>query len=236
VALSAAEARRQRKQLAKEIAADLREKDRVRLADLRLRIRDVKRLRREALKSARERCRVDRLAWHQRAKDLRRRARQVIRDRIAREKQEARNACRQRKAEIRAAAMSATDRARAELLAERRMQREMASAEHRLHRQEKRTTAAERRQESDDEVRANIDPELVPLFDRVRRSIRGSAHQSRTEAFLHYAEENPGEVIDAQEREAIRELTRLQREERDVRRQLKKTRAYEHEALSAVPF
>lgn len=236
MALSAAEARRQRKQLAKEIAADLRAKDRSRLRDLRGLIQHVKALRKQALANAREKCREDRKAWKERAKELRRRARQVLRDRIAREKAEARAVCKKAKADVRASAKSATERAKADLRAERQMQREIAAAEGRLRKQEQRTTATERRAESDDEVRNNIDPELRPLFDRVRRSIKGSARQSRTEAFLHYAEENPAEVIDAQEREAIQEISRLQREERDLRRHLKKTRAYERQALEAVPF
>jgi hypothetical protein len=49
------------------------------------------------------------------------------------------------------------------------------------------------RAETDQEVRDNIPPALVELFDRMRGSIRGSARQSRTEAFLEYVEEHPGE-------------------------------------------
>jgi hypothetical protein len=59
------------------------------------------------------------------------------------------------------------------------------------------TSAAERRGESDDEVRANIPPELATLFERVRRQIRGSSRKSRTEEFLEYAEAHPGEAVEA---------------------------------------
>jgi hypothetical protein len=52
---------------------------------------------------------------------------------------------------------------------------------------------AVRRSESDDEVRANLPADLVPLLERVKRSIKAGPRQSRTEAFLEYAEEHPGE-------------------------------------------
>lgn len=51
--------------------------------------------------------------------------------------------------------------------------------------------------ESDEDVRGNISPSLVPLFDRVRSGIRASARQSRTEAFLQYVEDHPHEVNEA---------------------------------------
>jgi len=51
--------------------------------------------------------------------------------------------------------------------------------------------------ESDDAVRANIPPEFVPLWEKIKGSIRGDARRSRTEAFLHYVEEHPDEVYAA---------------------------------------
>jgi septation ring formation regulator EzrA len=55
---------------------------------------------------------------------------------------------------------------------------------------------AEAKRESDDEVRQGIPPELVPIFDTVRRSIKGTPRLSRTEAFLHWADEHENEVIE----------------------------------------
>jgi hypothetical protein len=52
-------------------------------------------------------------------------------------------------------------------------------------------TRIERQAESDDEVRGNVRPELVALFERVMRSIKASPRTSRTEASLHYAEKHP---------------------------------------------
>ncbi len=70
-------------------------------------------------------------------------------------------------------------------------------------------TRIERQAESDDEVRSNIPPELVALFEHVKRGIKASPCMSRTEAFLHYAEENPDDVLVATEDKTdalIREL------------------------------
>jgi hypothetical protein len=54
--------------------------------------------------------------------------------------------------------------------------------------------ARERADESDDEVRANLPPEFLGLFERLKRSIKGSSRKSRTEAFLEYVEAHPDEA------------------------------------------
>jgi len=74
-----------------------------------------------------------------------------------------------------------------------------------------RSSAAERRAESDHEVVVNIPENLIPLWETVRRQIKGSARISRTEEFLRYVEEHPGEVFAAQEREVERHLQAEQR-------------------------
>ncbi len=56
--------------------------------------------------------------------------------------------------------------------------------------------------ESDDEVRQNIPEHLIPLFERVRPGIKKCAGKSRTEVFLEYVEEHPGEEIEAVDRTA----------------------------------
>jgi len=72
-----------------------------------------------------------------------------------------------------------------------------------------RSTATERRQESDDEVRSNLKPEMVPVFNAVRRHIKGNTRKSRTEAFYEWAEENPEEMFALLTHETDRELSRL---------------------------
>lgn len=59
-----------------------------------------------------------------------------------------------------------------------------------------------RSSESDDEVRQNIPEHLIPLFNRLRPGLKKCAGKSRTEAFLQYVEEHPGEDIESVERVA----------------------------------
>lgn len=49
-------------------------------------------------------------------------------------------------------------------------------------------------QESDDEVRQNITPELLGVWERVKPVIKGTPRISRTEAFLQYVHDNEDEV------------------------------------------
>lgn len=93
----------------------------------------------------------------------------------------------------------------------------------------------ERQQESDDAVRGNIPPELVSLFERVKRHIRGGAHMSRTEAFLHYAEEHPGEVLVALEDKTEAMIRDLERRERVADKAARK-RVTRAELDALVPF
>lgn len=54
-------------------------------------------------------------------------------------------------------------------------------------------------QESDSAVEAEIlgmTPELLPVWNKVKRQIKGTAHKSRAEAFFQYAEENAEDVQD----------------------------------------
>lgn len=51
------------------------------------------------------------------------------------------------------------------------------------------------RPESDEEVRNNIPPELVPTWEVEKRGIRGNARKSRTEEFLEWVEQHPSEIV-----------------------------------------
>lgn len=101
--------------------------------------------------------------------------------------------------------------------------------------------------ESDDTVRADLErhhPELVPIFNRHRERFKKSAKMSRTEAVLHWAHDNPGEVMaltshqaEIDVRRAIREHEQTEREANRERAKLgKATRRSRREAASAVPF
>jgi hypothetical protein len=128
-------------------------------------------------------------------------------------------------------------RARAELVAERKYRRDLARIEcanRQRYKETRRATRAERQGESDDEVRGSIPPELLPLWERVRRSIRGSSRMSRTEAFLHYAEEHPEEVLTVIEDKTEAIVRELERQEREASRALR--RRVPREEFADVPF
>lgn len=72
-------------------------------------------------------------------------------------------------------------------------------------------SAAMRASESDDEVRQNISVALLPLFNRIRTQIKGTRLQSRTEAFLSYVADHPGEEIEAVDRVAEWKLKQVLR-------------------------
>jgi hypothetical protein len=62
--------------------------------------------------------------------------------------------------------------------------------------------------ERDERVVTGIDPELVPLFLKIRRGLRGSPSERR-EKLLEYAHENPDEAMAAVQEETERELARM---------------------------
>ena len=211
-----------------------------RSADELQRARELVALRRDAMREAVRECQAGRRAAKERSQELRRETMQSVREGIERAKLAAREACRLRKTGTRDRGRHRVAHAKEALHEEKRFQRDVRRAEGRGRRREaSRTTAVERRQESDDEVRRNLNPEHVALFDQVRRSIKGSPYQSRTEAFLQWAEENPGAVVQAQEELAERELRKLLREqERVARHEMKRTRLPKAtpEELAAIPF
>jgi len=165
--------------------------------------------------------------------------RAILRQEIERERAEAQAACKARKAEARAAGISAAEQAEEEFRAERQLQRELRRIEGRMRAREKgTTTAAERRQESDDEVIGNIPREWVALFERVKRSIKGSPHRSRTEEFIEWVESHPQDLVEAQEELSRREIAKLLREERALAQAMRSPRRYKPtaEELASIPF
>lgn len=150
---------------------------------------------------------------------------------------EARARCNARKQRVERLARTERQRIRRKLEEEERFQREMLRAEGKARKASaKRRTATEQRQESDDEVRANLPTELVPVFDRFRRQFRGTAHKSRTEAFLQWVEENPGEVVAVQQAAADAELARLIAEHERMERAEARRRKKKRRNGNDVPF
>ena len=216
--ISPRQAKRDRAALLKALHRDQRRAFLARLKKLREEEAAAKLERREALARARARCVTLAEEANAAAKEAYRHAlelakaaklatRNVARDQCAIGKQHARDEGAHR--------IAAAKRERDE---ERRFAAELVRLERGAKESEKERKSArrgERRAESDDEVRSNLEPELVPLFERVKKTIRGSDRMTRTEAFRQYAEENPGEVYAAQEAEAEKAL---RRDVRKVRR------------------
>jgi hypothetical protein len=181
-----AQAAADRRQLMREINRDHRRKAKETIASLRGQLREARQRRKLAIRDAKERCRAERIAARDRARALRLRVLEELREAMRAERGGARQACAVRLGEARSI-KDDVQRSRAELLAERKYQadlRRVERANRQRRREAPRVTRIERQGESDDEVRANLPPELVSLFERVKRGIKASPRMSRTEALL----------------------------------------------------
>lgn len=221
----------------KEIAREHRRQQKEHLRALKRAIVDARAAHTQSLRHAKESCRAARLDARRRASELRARLLLELRVAVAAERQAARSSC----ASMRSDAKEHKEkhlRARAELAAERLFRRQMRQIE-RSNRERRREIvragARVRESESDDEVRGNIPPELVALFERVKGRIRGGDRRTRTEAFLHYAEENPREVLASIEDESEAQLRDLQRQALAAEKALKRPLSRAH-LDTEVPF
>lgn len=223
--LTPAQGKAQRRELMKSIANAERERQRAELADLRRQVREARAERARALVEARHACRDGRQQTRERIKAERARLIAEMRQRFKEERAQARSVCDQGLASARELA-GAHERARAKLKAEKVFRADMRRIESQ-NRDRKRELArprprGEKASESDDQVRGNIPPELHALFSRVGRSIKGTDRMTRTEAFLHYAEEHPHEVLASIEHESEANLAALEQKERNAYRALHK--------------
>ena len=209
------------KALARERAAWVRERAKRELERLRVAIGKARARRLAALAKARATCRAARLRVRDAVRAYRSEEFTRINAEVRRMRNAARAQCQARKHRITAAGARTVERRRRELAAEARLQRQIESADRRARRQ--RTTYKERSQESDDAVRSNLPRELVGVFNRVAKHIKGSRHRTRTEAFLEWAEEHPEDILEYQGDETEREVARLIAERNDYERQLRKT-------------
>lgn len=237
---------RQRARVASETRAYLRERDRLDIADRKRAVEAAELRQREAMRRVVERCKQNRCRVRKHVKRYRQEERERINREVAEMREQARRVCELRKQTVRKAGGSVRAQKQAELDAERRLQHELSrTAKHAEKLQAKyKRTAREAQAESDDQVRQNIDPELLAVFEAVKKNMRGDAHRSRTEAFLEYVEENPGDVIALQQETANVEVQRLLAEQSKLEREASKrrkrdyqpTRAEIAEYLTEVPF
>jgi hypothetical protein len=196
--MTPAEGRAQRKALMREIARDMKRQQKGELARLRSELREAYGQKRGALRAARLRCRQARREVRRRLAELSLRVLAELKETTAREKAEALATCRAGLDEARGL-VERHKGARLKLVAERKYRAEMRRIESghrdRMKERARGISKAERRGESDDEVRQNIPPEWLGLFERIRGAIRGSGKKTRTEAFFQYVEEHPDEVL-----------------------------------------
>lgn len=240
----AARGRRDRAAILRDIEHDLRRKAKAKLRALNIDVQTAKLRHDNALKEVAVRCRTERLAVNDRAAMRRLIVLDQLRDAIRKEREAARSTCSIAKQKAHEGSIGAVEKARAAYAAEQKYQLDLKEIEqgNRSRRRERapRASAKERRSESDDEVLANIPAEYAPLWERVKRSIKADAHQSRTEAFLKYAEEHPREVLEAADDESERALHALIREreqtERRATERRPKRRRYTAAELADVPF
>ncbi len=232
---SARESKRDRTELHRAIALDLRTKARAKLRDLKERAREATRERRRMKASAASACAEGRRA----AKD--RRAFALAELAAAKnDRKAARGACAARTGQAKEA-LGAVRLARSDFRTEKAYQAELRRIE-RGNRQTLKERAAsraptkkERRGESDGAVLANIPSEFVPLWERVKSKIGASDRQSRTEAFLAYAHDHEREVIAALEDDGDRTMRDLLRE-RDAAQSFVRKSRYTEADLEEAPF
>lgn len=242
--MTAQQAKVARAQLAKELRSDLRKKDKVQLAKLREAIAAAKAAKRERMREVTSMCKSERARLKVRAAELRAQLRETLRA----EREAAKDTCSTNRTSTRKASDIEIEGARRALSSERHEQRVIARVDAPKRNPRGKANpraAAERRQESDDEVRHNLDPQLVPVFDKVRRGISGSARRSRTEAFLEWVHDHPYMVWEILEAKAADDLKRLEREEAKLAREMRNKGRYAsrntarmaaHLAEDAIPF
>ncbi len=190
-----------------------RKQARAKLVELRGQLREARSRRTGALLDAKERCRAERLAARERARALRLRVIAELREAMHAERAGARATCAERLRQARAI-KDEIARTRAVLDAERRLQRDLRQADRADRQRRREAPGLAPRGESDDDVLGRIPSELVPLFERVKRSIKPAPRGSRTEAFLKYAETHPEEVLAATDDPSDVAVCALEREHR----------------------
>lgn len=193
-----------KRKLRKEIERDRRAKQRLRVAELRAQIKLAQLARRNRTGEIRTQC--------------------------ARARVKLREQCALRAARAKVEGTEEIKRRRSDLQEEKHTERLLRSADRRVLKGTVRSTKSEKRQESDDEVRQNLPSNLVAAFNRFKKHMRVSSRMSRTEAFLHWAEENPEEIYQMQNEQAEKDIKKMVREHNRAARSIGRAQ------LAEVPF
>lgn len=233
--MSVAEERRFKAANLRELHRQQKAAARRTVSELREALRHARAHRRDVVRSLPGKLRAHRLMAREQHAALKARLIRNMRLELAERRARARATLDAERAQARAAS-DAVSAARMKLEAERKFQAEMRriEADNRNAKRAERAIRSGRHHalsQSDDTVRGNIPPELVPLWERVKGRIKGSDRKSRTEAFLQYAEEHPGEVfavIDTRTDALIAELEKDHRRATVAARRPMPRRAHEH--------
>jgi hypothetical protein len=224
-----------------------RQQQRRKLREIREKIKALRARRRSTLTEIRAGCRAERHRVSADARALREATRARLKAAIADMRAAQRGTCHVTRSQAKEQLGAELQAAAIELAGERAAQLEEKRAEQTTRERTKERThkrsSTERRQEADDEVRHNLSPDLAVVFERVKKNIRPRPRMSRTEVFLHWAEEHPDEVLriqaEAGERAWMAELAELEREHKRLakaHRRRPRSDAELAEALAAVPF
>ena len=232
---STAFVRKQKAELARQRDRDLRAKARARLRELRAAIRAAREARRAGVRAVEDLCRANRSSYREQIRNARAELARLITEKRA----EARR-CAVEPGELRRKGDAMILAAVQALAEERQLQAELKRWDRK---RAPKLTISEKRSESDDEVRRNLDPELGIVWEKVKGEIKPGRASSRTEAFLHWVHENPADVsriIAEHAEEGAEQKWRemLEEEQRIARALKKKGRAQSRalEALEEVPF
>jgi hypothetical protein len=190
-------------QLRREILKAQREQFKARLGELRALITVARQAKKDAIKAVRVDCAAARIV--------------------------ARDNCNARALEEKTRGSKKVAKKLADLKEEQTLERQVRRADKPAR---VRSTSRERSQESDDAVRSNLPPEMIRVFDSVRKHIKGGPRKTRTEAFFEWAHENPDEVWSVMQHTADRELAKLLAEQEQTTKAYKRARSGRH----AVPF
>jgi len=229
--MTQAQRTKNRDKLIKQLDRDLFARGRLKLRELREHLKHAKKWRAQRLPEIRILCKRNRDIARERAKVARaeiaaaaKLAKHTATEQIRRE---ARADCQAKKDSAHARGLDSIGRAQVAIKAEAEMLDAVRRAGRavKLGKSSRRTaprmTAAERRAESDDEVRNNIDPELMPVWEKVKNKIKATERMTRTEAFAHWAHDNTAEVRHIIDAAAEASIADLLREEKRIARELR---------------
>ncbi len=120
--------------------------------------------------------------------------REALRDAIRGERVALRGSCSMRLDEARAATVRAIDEARSSAVELERLRKVTRTPAQQSAAERARLRGAERIRESDDEVRRNLGDDLAVVWDRVKNRIKATPRTTRTEVFLAWVHDHPGDA------------------------------------------